>query len=528
MTPLPVARKWRPALGLIVFAVLTIVMALPLFGLFIFRLYDNQLIRETQAELIAQSTVLAAVFAQEVEAKLPNGIRLGAEVPVDDSTDADTIAPIAPGLDLAGNDLLARRPDAQPAPLPPQPAYSEIGAKVYALALDTQKVTLAGFRILDPEGTVIGGREEIGLSLAGIEEVADALRGHYRGALRIRTRDKPPPPIYSISRGTSLRVFSAMPVIVRNHVAGVIYTSRTPSNIFKHLYEERWKFLLAAFAVLGATLTIGLVFSRTVTRPMHELLARVDEIGRGDRAAFRPLKHYGTREFAALSESFLLTAERLSRRSSDISTFAAHLTHELKSPLTSIRGAAELLQDSMKSPAGALTEAEQRTFLANILNDTERLEAMAHRLRDLARAETIADDATASLDQIIARLRDAFSDLEIHAAGTLNRGIGLSPEGALMVFAHLADNAARHNAKTLRINVSGLAERVTAVVSNDGDPISAQNRERVFDAFFTTRRDSGGTGMGLAIAQAVLRTHGGSIRLLSTQDVAFEIEFPAI
>ena len=90
------------------------------------------------------------------------------------------------------------------------------------------------------------GDDETGQSLAHIEEVAAALQGRYRGALRIRIRDKPPPPIYSISRGTGLRVFSAMPVIVDNHVAGVIYLPRArPSNIFQHLYEEKGKFILA-------------------------------------------------------------------------------------------------------------------------------------------------------------------------------------------------------------------------------------------------------------------------------------------
>ena len=51
-------------------------------------------------------------------------------------------------------------------------------------------------------------------------------------------------------------------------------------------------------------------------------------------------------------------------------------------------------------------------------------------------------------------------------------------------------------------------------VSNDGDPISEPNREKIFDAFFTTRRDTGGTGMGLSIVRAVMTSHGGSIRLL--------------
>jgi two-component system, OmpR family, sensor histidine kinase CreC len=530
MTLAPVRRKWRPTLGQIVFAVLTTVMALPLIGLFAFRLYDNQLIRQTEAELIAQSTVLAAVFAREVEARIPSGIALGQELPVDARPGPpEPFSPIKPDLDLAGNDLLGRRPDAHPAAAPPAAAYLDIGATMLPLLRETQKVTLAGFRLLDPAGTVIAGRDENGLSLAHVAEVAAALQGHYRSALRIRTRDKPPPPIYSISRGAGLRVFSAMPVIVQNHVAGVIYASRTPRNIFEHLYEERGKFALAALAVLGVTLLIGLVFSRTVTRPMHELISRSADIGRGDSQAFRPLSHYGTREFALLSQSFLDMAEQLSRRSNYIATFAAHLTHELKSPLTSIRGAAELLQDSSQAKANALTDAEQSKFLANILSDTERLETMAHRLRELARAENLPQDGATTLAPVIGQLRSTFTRIKIYADGALDRTVSISPENALIILSHLADNAVRHNAGNLRIAASEHAGHVIAIVSNDGDAISEHNRTRVFDTFFTTRRDSGGTGMGLAIVQSMLRAHGGEIRLLAPEHgVAFEIQFPGM
>jgi two-component system sensor histidine kinase CreC len=519
VTP-PNRAKWRPTLGLIVFAVLSTVIALPLVGLFFFRIYDNQLIHQTQAELIAQSSVLSAVYAREVEAKIP-GIPLGAEIAPELRPDpSDRFAPIRPALDLAGNDLVARRPDARPAATAPDPAYLEIGARLLPVMMRTQKVMLAGFRILDPNGTVIAGRRETGQSLAHIEEVAAALQGRYRGALRVRISDKPPPPIYSISRGTGLRVFSAMPVIVDNRVAGVIYASRTPSNIFRHFYEEKGKFILAVIAVLGVTLIIGLIFSRTITRPMHELLQRIAEIRRGKPDAFRPLAHYGTREFALLSRSFLEMAETLSHRSDHISTFAAHLTHELKSPLTSIRGAAELLQDER------LTDPERKKFLSNILGDTERIDVLVRRLRELAQAEAAQAGGSVVLQSLIGELRSRFPELAIEGGGALDRAIGMSAENALIVLSHLADNAGRHHASELKLMASEDTSAVRLVVSNNGDTISAANRERIFDAFFTTRRDSGGTGMGLSIAQAMLRANGGSIRLLPEEEgTAFEVRF---
>ncbi len=521
--------KWRPSLGLVIFAVLTTVALLPLVGLFFFRLYDNQLIRQTQAELIAQSRVLATIYAREVESRLGSGIPLGPEVAPGVLPDpGEAFTPIRPRLDLTGDDLLRRRPDGQAASKPADRAYLEIGAVLTPIIRETQKVTLAGFRILDPQGVVIAGRQEAGLSLAHIEEVADALRGQYRAVLRNRVPDRPPPPIYSFSRGLGVHVFSAMPVIVDNRVAGVIYATRTPSNIFDHLYQERGKFVLAGLAVILGAIAIGLVFSRTITRPMRELIDRAARIGRGDREAFQPLRHHGTREFAQLSHSFLGMAEQLARRSDYIATFSAHLTHELKSPLTSIKGAAELLQDSLQGKPDSLTPAEQQTFVANILADAERLEAMAQRLRELARAEGLPQNERTELASVIGDLRRRFPTGAISAIGPLDRPIGMSGEKALIVLSHLADNAMRHHAKNIRLEAVDERTTMRLMVSNDGEPISAPNRDRIFDAFFTTRRDSGGTGMGLAIVRAVMASHGGSIRLLpSSEGAAFELQFPA-
>jgi two-component system, OmpR family, sensor histidine kinase CreC len=527
MKPVPRGDKWRPSLGLIVFAVLSTVMALPLLGLFFFRLYDNQLIRQTEAELIAQGVVISAIFAREVEARLATGIELGPQVAPDARPKPDEkFTPITPRLDLAGDDLLSRRADARPSPQPIDPGYLEIAARLRPIVDETQKVTLGGFRILDPRGTVIVGREETGLSLAHIEEVAAALQGHYRGALRTRASDPAVPPIYSISRGRGLRVFSAMPVVVNDRIAGVVYISRTPNSIFRHFYDERGKFILAAIAVLGATLIIGLVFSRTVTRPMYQLIKRTAAIGRGDRDAFHAPMHYGTREFALLSQSFVDMAAQLSRRSEYIATFAAHLTHELKSPLTSIKGAAELLHDSADAKDGRLTEAEQRRFLANILGDAERLEALVDRLRELARAESAQREGMTTLRPLVSHLQRRFPAMRFSATGNLDRAFGLSEENAMIVLSHLVDNAARHHATEMKLHVSDDDRDLSLTVHNNGEVISEHNRDRIFDAFFTTRRDEGGTGMGLAIVQSMLRTIGASIRLLRPEaGVGFEIRF---
>ena len=520
-------QKWRPSLSFIIFASLVLVMTLPLAGLFIFRLYDNQLIRQTESELIAQGAVLSAIFAEKVEQKIPDGIKLGAVVPDKDLPPPDDdFVPIKPKLDLAGEDLQIMRPDAQKPAAPTDPIYQDIGSQLQPLLRSTQRITLAGLRVLDFNGTVIAGRDEIGLSLAHLPEVATALRGRYGGALRIRIPDKPPPPIYSINRGTGLRVFVAIPVIVQKQVAGAIYLSRTPSNMMEHLYNERGKFILAGLAVLCVTLLIGLVFARTIVRPMHDLISRIADIRRGDPEAFRPLAHYGTRDFALLSRNFLGLAEQLAVRTDHMSTFTAHLTHELKSPLTSIKGAAELLQDSVQSDPPSLTVIEQQRFLANIIADTDRLAVIMHRLRDLARAESAPEMASSSLAAVIGDLQRRFPQLDCCAEGDIESPIAMSADNLLIVLAHLADNTARHGAKRFVIKAVSAPNDLRLFVSNDGDSISEQNRSRIFDAFFTTRREQGGTGMGLAIVQSMLRAHGASIRLATSElGVTFEIRF---
>jgi signal transduction histidine kinase len=388
-------------------------------------------------------------------------------------------------------------------------------------------VTLAGFRLLDPNGVVIAGRDEVGLSLAHLQEVAEALRGRFSGALRVRISKHDQPSLHSISRGTGIRVFTAMPVIARDQVAGVIYASRTPSNVFKHLYEQRAKVVLAILFMIVPTLLIGFLFHRTITEPMRELIERTNLIGKGDRDALRPLKRHGTSEFARLSQSFLQMARRLNARTSFISTFATHVSHELKSPLTSIQGAAELLRDDIDAASPAMTEQDRRKFLDNIIADTDRLTKISIRLRDFARAEDPVALGAAKLSGTIAALRSAFAALDISASGDLDTPMRISEENAYIVFSNLADNATRHCSSTLDLSAMRQGNLLLIKVADDGEGVSPNNRTQIFDSFFTTRRDSGGTGMGLAIVRAMLEAHGGTIRLLdSERGTAFELTMP--
>ena len=103
----------------------------------------------------------------------------------------------------------------------------------------------------------------------------------------------------------------------------------------------------------------------------------------------------------------------------------------------------------------------------------------------------------------------------------------MSAENLGIVLGHLADNALRHGAGRIEISAQVAPGQVRLNVADDGGGISANNRARIFDNFFTTRREQGGTGMGLAIVRAMLGAHGGTIELAgSTKGACFKVTVP--
>ena len=159
-------------------------LSLPLFSLYFLKVYQNQLIQQTESELIAQSAALSAVFQREVETTIPQDVALGTKVPPPPQKPPDEpYQPIWPKLELANESVLPPRPEARAPAAPADPAFTALGARMMPDLVATQNVTLAGFRLLDPNGVVIAGREEVGLSLAHLEEVAEALQGRFSGVL---------------------------------------------------------------------------------------------------------------------------------------------------------------------------------------------------------------------------------------------------------------------------------------------------------------------------------------------------------
>lgn len=278
---------------------------------------------------------------------------------------------------------------------------------------------------------------------------------------------------------------------------------------------------VALAVALVLTLVIGLVFSRTLTGPINALIARTEAIGRGGRRAIEAPAQHGTREVAVLSQSFLDLATRLVERTEYVSSFAVHVAHELKSPVTSIRGSAELLLD------GDMAEADRRRFLEHIITDADRLAALLDRLRELARTDQPVPTKGANFEAALAELAPSYPGLTLTKQGEAGLTVAFSPEALAIVLGQLADNSARHGAQRLGLSVCRSGSFALVEVSDDGPGILPGNRDKVFEPFFTTRRETGGTGMGLQIARSMLEAHGGSIRLLPGEGGAtFELTIP--
>ena len=518
-------QKWRPSLSMVVVAMLIFILCLPITGIWLFRFYDSQLVRETEQELIVQGAFIEALMINKLEQSPPLKSQLGSVVEKENLRNKGLGGEFLEAkLDLSTSDVLPPRADPQASSTVPSEQFLDIGRELDPILQHSQRITLAGFRVLDPNGVIIAGRSHVGQSLAHVYEVQQALKGRYESVIRQRISKSPTPPIYTISRGTGIRVFVTMPVVFEGRVAGVVYLSRTPSHFLRELYSQKWKIALAALFMLLITFIIAYVFIRTIKGPIEALNERTKRIAKGDRTALEPLPHHGTKELASLSEGLLSMSKKIHDRSDYINTFATHVSHELKSPLTSIQGAAELLRDA----SDEMSETERNKFLENIMGDTERLTKLLERLRDLAEADNSDLEGSTNLADQIDLLRAKFPEVELHLDSPEKCEIKLTPENTDIIFSNLISNAGQHGAQQINLKVHRGDTNIVINVLDDGDGISQLNRDKIFQLFFTTKRENGGTGMGLGIIQSILNSHGGQINYKPTpKGTCFEITVPS-
>jgi signal transduction histidine kinase len=514
------AKRHWPALRLrtIVFSVLLFAAAMPGVGAIFLRVYENTLVRQTEAELLAQGAALAATAA----------------VGWPGANDDTASSPNAPGyyrpegttIDLSRTPVLPERPAPIPAGHPPDPNAVAVAQRLNPIITRTSRTTLASVLMVDSQGVVVRG-VGLGADLSALPEVASALSGHPRTVLRRNGDYRPEYSFEWLSRASALRLHHARPIVVNRRVVGALLLSRSPRALFRGLYEDRGKIALGVVGIFGLLVVLSGLVSRGVTRPIEALSAASRDVAAGT-GTVPPTPQTGAIEIRALYEDFRLMAERIDRRTSYLRDFAAAVSHEFKTPLAGIGGAVELLQDHFET----MSSEERRRFLDNIAADSQRLSHLVTRLLDLTRADLAVAEPGVSTDigGPVRKAADAIAGPAFTVDFDLPAGIGEAAAPALTletVMTVLLQNSHQAGARHARVSARQSADDVVIAVSDDGPGVAPGDRDRLFEPFFTSRRAEGGTGLGLPIARSLLAASAGWLDLAPSKDGAsFEIRLP--
>lgn len=465
------------------------IVVLALLGFVFVRLWDGHLVRITEQRLIAESVLVAEIVRDDLAAL---GLRTEVSRPV-------------PVLEL-NYTIVERGEFARPEKRTRQARLplETVVANQSSVLSGAHARGLSSTRILDANGCETDA-VRAGICARGFPEVEQALAGNYAAvARRLET---------NLDRAGwnagHAEVATALPLTDGDAVVAVVHMSRPSLSPFEVFWNLRWTLLACGALCLAFTFALTHFFSRMISRPVSALTTAAQCIARGEPTGLFAPDRFAPSEVHELASALDEMTARLNQRSEYIANFASHTSHELKTPLTGIRGAAELLQEDWDTmPA----ETRQR-FLSNIDADAERMQRLTTRLLELARIESAVEEGAA--DSPLYVLEELCAAYGARVRADMSRAptsIGLSPEHLETAVRNLIDNAIRHGGgQPIDVRVSDDRGRSIIEVRDHGAGISDKNRERVFDRFFTTERDSGGTGLGLAIVKAIVEMRGGSV-----------------
>ena len=254
-------------------------------------------------------------------------------------------------------------------------------------------------------------------------------------------------------------------------------------------------------------------------------MGQVHAIKTGDPGTL--IENPGTAEFEALSHALEDMDRTLKQRNTYVRDFARNVSHEFKTPLTSILGAVELMEEFEAMPA-----EERRAFLKNISEAAQRMRRLVERLHELARAQTaelVSGESDVRL--IVEDIRRTYADQDFEVVVQPTELDDLSVKVASDIvdslIRNLVENARQHGAAPATIRLESTATHIIVDVSDAGAGVSDGNAEKIFETFFTTSRDRGGTGLGLSIVLSLAEIHGGSLTLIGRGDsTVFRLTLP--
>lgn len=383
-------------------------------------------------------------------------------------------------------------------------------AQVYAL----QK-TAVDLRVYvtDDKGIVLfdsTGRDE-GLDYSKWRDVQLTLAGEY-GARTTRNRREDP---------KSSVMFVASPVLVNGDIVGVLSVGKPTRNLKTFATIAQHKIELAGTTSVIGLIVVALLAAILLTRPFS-LVSDYLRLARNARNM--PLPRLRRTAIGTLGAAYDEMRDALAGRNY-VEEYVQGLTHEIKSPLSAIRGAVELLQEDM--PA-----ADRDRFLANIRVESERLQVIVDKLLELSALEKrrgLAEVAEVRVDELLGEVVQTTSTV----AG--QRGVTIKPhDGAGVVVAgdrfllhralvNLVQNAIEFSPAGAEVELAVQQDRhdTEIAVLDRGPGLPAYAKAKVFDRFYSLPRPDThrkGTGLGLSFVKEIAELHRGSITLDNRPD----------
>ncbi|NTF44795.1 ATP-binding protein [Rhizobium rhizogenes] len=261
---------------------------------------------------------------------------------------------------------------------------------------------------------------------------------------------------------------------------------------------------LTSLAITALILSlIGVFIASRIARPLRRLAVSAEALGRGENLP--PLPEEGPDDIRRTAEAFNKMQQRLHRFVDDRTRMLAAIGHDLRTPLTSLRLRAEFVKDA---------DVQQK-----MLSTIDELQGMTEAAISFARGESTTEETRAiELEALVGSICDDLADLGlpveyIEGPKTTYR---CRPDGLRRAVRNLAENAVRYGGHA-KVYICHSSATIDIIVEDNGPGIPEEMKEKVFVPFFrleTSRnRDTGGVGLGLSIARAVARQHGGDILL---------------
>lgn len=312
-------------------------------------------------------------------------------------------------------------------------------------------------------------------------------------------------------------------------LAGTLALSFVGLVLLRYLGPEigfRNAAILLGLLILLATAVLGWLLVRLLVTPIRALERYAAQTRQDPSQAIDPPQHSGTKELFGMGQSVIDMAEHLRNREVTIRSFTDHVSHEIKTPVSAIRAAAELLTD------GGTLDADDQKIVAEIEGASQQIERQLVALRDMARAREIKHVGHCDLAALEPWIIDNYPNVSIALKGS-DVQIPMIENGVKIILTQLFQNACNHGAQQIVIRAMATKSGMDLHVQDDGRGISSGNSDQIFTPFFTTRRDQGGTGMGLTIIRNMLSVHGGQITLLPSDCgacflIRFSDHYPAL